>query len=136
WLISLLDDAIRRNVRVEILIPKKVDWRIMNLLNYRYMRALHPLGITFFLSRKMNHAKLLIIDGEEGLIGSQNMDLLSFQLNSEVGIFFKEKALLDELAITIRKWKQNSEIFKPQKYKMKFIDYVILTLLKILYPIL
>lgn len=136
WLISLLDDAIRRGVRVEIFIPKKVDWQIMNLLNYRYMRALHPLGITFFLGRKMNHSKLLVIDGEEGLIGSQNMDILSFELNSEVGIFFKEKDLLEELAVVMQKWKQNSEIFKPQKYKMRFIDYVILTLMKILHPIL
>lgn len=136
WLISLLDDAIRRGVKVEILIPKKVDWRIMNLLNYRYMRSLNLLGITFYLGKKMNHAKLLIIDGEEGLIGSQNMDMFSFNLNSEIGIFFKEKKLLAELETVLKKWKQNSEIFKPQNYKMGIIDYIILTLLKMLRPIL
>ena len=136
WLISLLDDALRRGVKVEILIPARVDLRIMNVINYRYMRNLYPLGITFYLEKRMNHAKLLIIDREEGLIGSQNMDLLSFALNAEAGIFFKEKKLLAELEAITKKWKKYSVLFKPQKYKMRLIDYLILTLMKILHPIL
>jgi hypothetical protein len=64
------------------------------------------------------------------------LDLASFQLNSEVGIFFKERKLLDELETITQKWKLDSEIFKPQAYKMHLIDYIILTLSKILYPIL
>ncbi len=136
WLISLLDDAINRGVKVEILIPEKVDLKIMTLLNYRYMHKLSSMGITFYLNKKMNHAKLLIIDNEEGLIGSQNLDLLSFQLNSEAGIFFKNKELLSELEKIVRKWKQNSTIFKAQNHKMRLIDYLILALMKILHPIL
>lgn len=136
WLISLLDDAIRRKVKVEILIPKKVDLRIMNLINYRYMRNLHPLGINFYLSKRMNHSKLLIIDGKEGLIGSQNLDLLSFQINSEVGVFFKEKKLLEELFLVIEKWKRGSTKYRPQYHKPGILDYVTLTMMKILYPIL
>lgn len=136
WLSSLLDSAVRRGVNVEILIPKKVDLEIMNRINLHYMNKLSPMGVKFYLAKKMNHAKLLIIDEEEGLIGSQNVDLVSFQLNSEVGIFFKEKQLLSELKVVVRKWKQNSELFKPQKYKMRFIDYIILVLSKIFYPIL
>lgn len=136
WLISLLDDAIRRNVNVEILIPKKVDLQIMDLLNYRYIRNLHPLGIKFFLSETMNHSKVLIIDEEEGLIGSQNIDLLSFQLNSEVGIFFKEKKILQELSEIVTEWKNNSIEYEPSHYKMTFMDYTVLGIMKILHPIL
>lgn len=136
WLISLLDNAIRRGVSVEILIPKKVDWKIMNLLNYRYMRNLHQMGITFYLENKMNHAKLLLIDNKEALIGSQNLDLLSFELNSEVGVFFEEKKLLKEISQVIAGWKHDSLKFEPKNYKMKILDYVVLTLMKILNPIL
>lgn len=136
WLISLLDDAIRRGVSVEILIPKKVDWRIMNLLNYRYMHSLHSLGINFYLSRTMNHSKLLVIDKAEGLIGSQNMDMFSFALNSEVGIFFREKNLLQELEQVVIGWKKHSTKFEPKRYRMKFGDYFALALLKIFRPIL
>lgn len=136
WLTSLLDSAVRRGVNVEILIPKNSDLEIMDTINLHYMNKLYPLGVKFYLAKKMNHAKLLIIDDEEGLIGSQNMDLVSFQLNSEVGIFFKEKKLLTEIEAVVKKWKQNSELFKPQKYKLGFIDYAILALSKLLYPIL
>ena len=136
WLISLLDDAIRRGVKVEILIPKKADLNIMNLLNYRYMRKLYPLGISFYLGNKMNHAKLLIIDGQEGLIGSQNLDLLSFQLNSEVGVFFQEKKLLQELSNVICGWKHNSVKFRPGQHKMRAIDWAVLAIMKVLHPIL
>jgi cardiolipin synthase len=136
WLSSLLDSAIQRGVTVEILLPKNVDLKIMNPVNLHYMNKLHPSGVKFYLTKKMNHAKLLIIDNEEGLIGSQNVDLVSFELNAEVGIFFKEKKLLQELEIVTRRWKQNSEIFKPHKYKMRLVDYVILLLSKIFYPIL
>ncbi len=84
----------------------------------------------------MNHAKLLIIDEKEGLIGSQNLDLLSFKLNTEVGIFFQEKKLLEELSAVITKWKRHSVKFKPGHYKMSVWDYAILALMKILHPIL
>jgi len=137
WLISLLDDAIRRGVSVEILIPKTTDHpRIMNPLNYRYMYDIYSLGITFYLSKAMNHSKLLIIDKTEGLIGSQNMDLFSFGLNSEVGVFFREKKLLRELEQIFEKWKKQATKFEPKKYKMKLNDYLALALLKIFHPIL
>ncbi|MEI7425896.1 MAG: phosphatidylserine/phosphatidylglycerophosphate/cardiolipin synthase family protein [Candidatus Moraniibacteriota bacterium] len=136
WLIALLDDAIRRGVVVEILIPKKVDWQIMNLLNFRYMHNLNSLGINFYLAKTMNHSKLLIIDKAEGLIGTQNVDFFSFQLNSEVGIFFREKKLLHELEQVILNWKKHSTKFEPKKYKMRISDYIILALLKVFRPIL
>ncbi|MFA5961829.1 MAG: phosphatidylserine/phosphatidylglycerophosphate/cardiolipin synthase family protein [Parcubacteria group bacterium] len=137
WLISLLDDAVRRGAVVEILIPKTTDHpQIMNPLNYRYVDELYSLGIKFYLSKTMNHSKLLIIDEEEGLIGSQNMDLFSFGLNSEVGVFFREKKLLQELEQVFEKWKKQATKFEPKKYKMRTSDYLALALLKIFRPIL
>jgi len=136
WLISLLDNAIRRGVAVEILIPQKADLYFMNRVNYRFMYNLHHLGITFYLSETMTHAKLLLIDGEEGLIGSQNVDFASFRFNSEIGIFFKDKKLLRELADVISSWKHASFTFEPKRFKMHALDYMILALTKLLYPIL
>lgn len=136
WLISLLDNATNRGVKVEILIPQKVDLKIMDLLNYRFMANLHPLGIHFFVSSAMNHSKLLIIDQKEALIGSQNIDLFSFSLNNEIGVFFRNKKLLHKLLDTVALWKKQSQIFRPQEHQMKLIDYFILAILKIFRPIL
>lgn len=136
WLISLLDDAIRRGVEVEILVPAKVDWQIFTSLNYRYISKLHPMGIKFHLAKKMNHSKLLLIDEKEGLIGSQNIDPISFGYNSEAGIFTNEKKLIEELSAIFERWKRNSFEFEPKNYKMRAIDYVVLAITKILHPIL
>lgn len=136
WLISLLDNAIRRGVKVEIFVPENVDLKIMNVLNYNYMNKLHPLGIKFNLLRKMNHAKLLIIDEAEGLLGSQNINLVSFQMDAEAGIFFKNKKLIKELLNAITEWEKDSFLFKPYYRKMRIIDYIVVFLMKILKPIL
>jgi len=136
WLISLLDDAIRKGVLVEILIPQETDVHFVDRVNYRYMYNLHHLGIKFYLSQTMIHAKLLLIDGEEGLIGSQNIDHASFLINSEIGIFFKDKKLLRELSDVIDVWKQDSAPFEPKRFKMHGLDYVILALMKLFRPIL
>jgi cardiolipin synthase len=136
WMISILDNAVQRGVRVEIIIPEKVDWRIMNRVNYRYMYELHKLGISFFLSKEMNHAKLLLIDDSMGIIGSQNMDILSFSLNTEIGLFFKDRKLLKELSGVFNQWKNNSKKFTASYFKNTWHDRAVLLLIKILYPIL
>lgn len=136
WLISLLDAAIRRGVKVEVIVPRKIDWSFVNLANYRYMHSLDQLGIDFYLSRTMNHSKLLLIDHKEGLVGSQNIDPLSFRFNNEAGIFFKEKKLLQELEQVFENWKHQSVRFAPKRYRMRIGDYFVLILFKIFRPIL
>lgn len=136
WLISLLDDAVRRKLKIEILVPEKADWKISNSINYHYMHKLHDMGIRFYLTKKMNHAKLLLIDDKEGLVGSQNVDPLSFHVNSEAGIFSKDKRLAKEISEIFNRWKKNSKFFRPGNYKMHLADYLALILIKILRPIL
>jgi cardiolipin synthase len=136
WLIALLDNARQRKVRVEIIIPKKTDLPFIDRINHRYMYNLSRTGINFFLTPQMNHAKILLIDQKIGLIGSQNLDHLSFSFNAEAGIFFEEKGLIKELSQTITDWKIEADPFHPKKYKMKAVDYLILILIKIFNPIL
>ncbi|EKE19900.1 MAG: hypothetical protein ACD_8C00088G0002 [uncultured bacterium] len=136
WLISVLDNAVRRGVKVEIILPSEADLPFMNRVNYRYMQDVQKIGVTFFKTKVMIHAKLLLIDKQEGLIGSQNIDLASFNINSEVGLFFTDKKLIRDLEKVITAWKTDSSPFESKKFKMHFIDYFILALTKILYPIL
>lgn len=136
WLIALLDNAIHRQVKVEIIVPKNTDLQFINRINHRYMHDLSLLGVKFFLTEQMTHAKALVIDGEEALVGSQNIDLLSFHVNAETGVFFREKNLIKEIQEVIREWKKDASEFRPQKYKMKAIDYLILAIMKMFRPIL
>lgn len=136
WLISILDNAIRRGVKVELIVPLHADLPLMDHINYRYMQDVKKIGVDFFLTKTMLHAKLLLIDNREGLIGSQNLDLASFNINSEVGLFFTEKKLISDLERVITKWKRDSVPLESKKFTMHTIDYLIFALSKILRPIL
>jgi cardiolipin synthase len=90
WMIALLDKACRRGVRVEILIPNDTDVKPLNKVNYLNACRLSGLGVQFYLLPVMNHAKIMLIDDAEGIIGSQNMDVLFFNWNIEAGVFFQQ----------------------------------------------
>lgn len=94
WLRALLHQAVLRGVTVEVLVPAHTDHAIINRINYFYMHHLAQLGIKFYLESQMNHAKVMIIDTDEGLVGSQNLDVLSFEFNSEIGVFFQDKEVV------------------------------------------
>ena len=73
----------------------------------------------------MNHAKAMIIDADIGLVGSQNLDIFSFELNSEVGVFFQDTEVVRELSQIAEQWKQGTTLFDYKLYKPKLIYYII-----------
>ncbi len=135
WLIAILDDACRRGVKVEIIIPNDTDVKPINKVNYLNSCRLAALGIKFYLLPVMNHAKVMLIDGEEGVIGSQNMDVLSFNFNIELGVFFRQKGLVNQLSKIVDQWKNTAIIFEASGRKIKFIDKVLIIILRLFYPL-
>lgn len=125
WLIGVLHQAVLRGVRVEILVPKSTDIYIIDRVNYFYMFKLSKLGINFYLEPKMNHAKVMIIDLREGIVGSNNLDFFSFELNSEVGIFFKDLNVVEKLSDIAKEWRSEAVLFNFRHYKPKLFDYIL-----------
>ena len=131
WLRALLHQAVLRGAKVEVLVPHHTDNFIVDRVNYFYIHKLHKLGVKFYLESKMNHAKALIIDGKEAMVGSQNLDFLSFDLNSEVGIFFKDPAVVSKLAAIAEEWKKGSVLFDAKIHQPKWFDYIVSPLINI-----
>lgn len=131
WLRARLHIAVIRGVEVEVIVPKYVDWFIPDRANYFYMNKMARLGVNVYTEPFMNHAKLLIIDGKKALIGSQNIDFLSFDYNSEIGVFFEEERVVKELEKIAEKWKGESKLFNPKTYKPHWYDYLLAPLISI-----
>ncbi len=91
WFLALLEGACRRGVRIKFLLPNSTDIKLINRINYLNACRLAAIGVKFYLMSSMNHAKIMLIDDEEGVIGSQNMDILSFNWNIEGGVFLDKK---------------------------------------------
>ncbi len=124
WVIKALKKAAKRGVKVEIIIPRfATNPKITNIPNYFYMHKLHKHGIKFFLTKEMNHSKIMLIDGKEGILGSQNIDIISFDFNMESGVFFTEPNLISELNQVVEDWKKDSVPYSPKMRETHLFDY-------------
>lgn len=136
WLIALLDDAVRRGVEVEIILPQNTDIKILNRVNYLNACRLAGIGIKFYFYPQMNHSKLMLVDREEGVVGSQNLDVLSFGFNVEAGIFFRQKNIINDLSNLLEKWKKQSTLFVPENNKINAWNKFLISIFNIFYKIL
>ncbi len=135
WLIILLIAAANRGVRVEIIIPQDTDVKSLNRINYLNACRLAAVGIKIYFTKSMNHAKLMLIDNQEGLIGSQNLDFLSFSTNIEAGVFFQQKDLVDSLAKIVNNWQAQAQALDLKKETATNWDRLLIFFMRIFYPI-
>ena len=77
--------AVRRGVRVQLLLPARSDIPVMLLLGRISYATLLRGGVEIFeLEREILHAKVMLIDAERAVIGSANLDQRSFHRNFEI----------------------------------------------------
>ncbi len=131
FMIRALRRAAKRGVRVDVLVPEQTDIFFIDRVNYFYMFRLAKYGINFYLEPTMNHAKVMLIDSSAGIVGSQNLDFVSFDLNNEIGVFFKDENIINELSLIVDGWKKNASLFNRDTYKPTKFDYVLSPLMRI-----
>ena len=86
-LLRALETAVLRGVDVHLVLSKPVDQILVNLAQRSYYGELLDAGVNIHLFRdKFLHAKHLSIDDDVALVGSSNVDMRSFTLNSEVNL--------------------------------------------------
>ncbi|MEK9183572.1 MAG: phosphatidylserine/phosphatidylglycerophosphate/cardiolipin synthase family protein [Patescibacteria group bacterium] len=109
WLVKSLYKAVERGAIIDILLPKKTDVFVMNLANHFFASLVYRPGINFYFVKKMIHAKALLIDKTEALVGSQNIDALSFNNMMEGGVVFQKQNMINKLISIIESWKKEGE---------------------------
>ncbi len=124
WLVRALRKAVRRGVKVEMIIPRvATNPKITNIPNYFYIHKLHKYGVKFFLTKEMNHSKAMLVDGCEGVLGSHNLDILSFDFDMESGVFFTEQNLIRELSQVMENWQKDSILYHPKMRDTHMFDH-------------
>ena len=123
---SMIDELVRavkdRGVEVTLIVPGKKSDHLLTRSSSRrdYGRLLKAGARIFEYQPAMIHAKILMIDGLWGVVGSTNFDNRSFGLNDEVNLAVRgeefvarlEEDFVKDLAnserITLEKWKHRS----------------------------
>ena len=131
WFIARLHQAMLRGVSVEIILPQYTDHIFVNGINRSFASCLSGLGAKCYFMEGMNHAKAVLVDRREGAIGSQNLDMLSFDWNIEAGVFFHEPHMVHELASIIDGWKKEAAAFHHGKISFHWYDIPIAFFLRL-----
>jgi cardiolipin synthase len=136
WLIHALQMAQARGVSVEVIIPQNTDVGLIKFANHVFVSSLNKSGIKFYMTKDMIHAKAILVDDRVGLVGSNNIDSLSFDINAEAGISFERKEMVRDLKNIIDIWKGDSTLFKHNGEYEGWYYKIIEKFVRLIQPIL
>jgi cardiolipin synthase len=115
-----LENAALRGIDVRIIVPEKSDLRMVWLAGRSYFDELMMAGVKIYLYRPTNiHSKLLIIDDDVGVVGSSNVDIRSFFLNFELGVFLYGKKEIEILASAFEEDLSRSQQLDPTTFSRR-----------------
>lgn len=91
--------AVRRGVRVQLILPAKSDVPIVRLVSRGYYTPLLRAGVEIYERQgSVLHAKVMLIDDTWGVVGSANLDQRSFHRNYEVNTIVVSREFGNQVA--------------------------------------
>ena len=107
--------AIERGVRVRILCGGKHGLHQPDLMySFALWRLMHQAGARVHKQRNLRaHAKLLVVDHKQALLGSQNFDQPAFDLRREVAMEVYDAAIVDDLTTMFERDWETSRKYEP-----------------------
>ncbi|MCE2791664.1 MAG: cardiolipin synthase [Planctomycetota bacterium] len=113
-LLRALISAARRGVDVTVIIPKRVDSRLVRLASRPALRELTETGVRIArYGPGMLHTKSITIDGECSFFGSLNLDPRSIHLNFEIMLAIYDEAFTGDLLKLQQEYLNHSELLLP-----------------------
>ena len=128
-MLALLEDAVRRGVRVRLLVPGKSDVPAASYAGRAFFTRLLKSGIEIYTYRgEMLHAKTYVFDRYWSIVGSTNLDYQSMIYNDEgnIGILdasfaskmieIFEEDLKESLKIDLEQWQRRPLLEKLKEH--------------------
>ncbi|MFA4953541.1 MAG: phosphatidylserine/phosphatidylglycerophosphate/cardiolipin synthase family protein [Candidatus Pacearchaeota archaeon] len=112
--------AVKRGVKIRIIIPKSSDVNAINLLRNRYLGVIYRAGVDIYYYKRSNlHSKLLIIDDKYFLLGSSNLDYRSFIHQYEINLLGEDAEIIKALKNHFCETLKFSELFNYMEWKSR-----------------
>lgn len=91
-----LKEAGQRGIKVSIIVPKRSDVGLVDILRNKYLGKLYDTNIDIFFYVPQNlHSKIFVTDSETFVVGSSNFDYRSFRFQHEINLLGKNKQILE-----------------------------------------
>ena len=123
-----LISAVMRGVEVTLIMPEKVDSKLVHHASRAYFEELLEGGVRIALfTGGLLHAKTVTMDREIGLIGSVNLDQRSLWLNQEVTLFVYDAEFANRLRDVQQGYIDNADIlhlaaWKKRPFKQRLLE--------------
>lgn len=106
-----LASAAQRGVKVILVVPKKVDSRLVRYASQAFKGELLEAGVRVALFKGgLLHTKSIAVDDEISLFGSMNLDPRSFHLNFEISVAIYDRAFTERLRSLQQRYLDDSEL--------------------------
>ena len=127
-LLRALRGAAARGVRVEMILPEKVDSLLTRYASRSYYSDLLDAGVRIHLYRKgLLHTKSITADQRISMFGTVNLDMRSLWLNYEVALFVYGKVFAEQLRALQQSYMDDSECLDAEAWAnrpagQRFVD--------------
>jgi cardiolipin synthase len=109
--------AVKRGIRVNIVIPRHSGVRIVDFVRNNILGELYENGINLWYYNKHTHSKLLIVDNRFFLLGSSNLDYRSFLHQYEINFLGNNKFIIKLLKKEFYDLLKNAVPFNYNEWK-------------------
>jgi cardiolipin synthase A/B len=137
-LVQALQTAALRGVDVALIAPEARDQLLVCLAQRSFYEDLLEAGVRIFhYQPRFLHAKHVTIDDDVAIVGSSNIDIRSFQLNSEISVLIYDRAVVAQLIgiqerylgesreLTYDKWLRRPLLSKVAQNTARLVDSVL-----------
>lgn len=117
--LRLMANARRRGVKVNLFLPVRPDYKIMEWITRAYYGLAHRSGANVFLLPRMNHGKAMTVDRRSGVVGSSNVTPRSWYFNEEAGVYFDDEEMTTDLDLIFDTWKQEAHPLNLENWQKR-----------------
>ena len=119
-----LERAVKRGVKVIVILPKKSDVKPFDLLRDRYLGEIYRSGVKIYHYDNGKpdsnlHSKLLIVDDKVFIMGSSNLDYRSFVYQYEINVMGRDKDIISCLKSHFKETLEKSKPFNYAEWKSR-----------------
>ena len=108
-LVQALQTAVLRGVDVRLIVSQARDQALVCLAQRSFYEELLEVGVQIFhYQPSFLHAKHVTIDDDVALVGSSNIDIRSFRLNSEISVLIYDRETVAQLHAIHAEYLQDS----------------------------
>lgn len=119
-LIAALISAAQRGIDVTLIVPGRVDSRLVRLASQAFKGDLLAAGVRVALFHGgLLHTKSITVDGEFSLFGSLNLDPRSLFLNFEITLVVYDRSFTADLRQLQQSYLADCELMDPQQWQAR-----------------